>query len=141
MQVHPHAGAGVVGVAGMHLPVDVVPAAQQVDPLFVELAHGHTGGGGAHGGGGGADEQVLGGSGTGIKTSPELHLPDLVTGPGLQHLDPDLVGWGHMHCGAGTAAQVPSMRLSGLGQHVFPLRVGQGQLLMLGLHLPVLVVA
>ena len=67
MQVQPHAGAGVVGVVGMHLPVDVVPAAQHVDPLFVGLLHGHIGGaGGAHGDGGGdgADEHVLGGSGT-----------------------------------------------------------------------------
>ena len=53
IQVQPHAGAGVEGVVGMHLPVDVVPAAQQVDPDFDGAAHAHiAGGGGTHGAGG-----------------------------------------------------------------------------------------
>ena len=53
MQVQPHAGAGVVGVVGMHLPVPVVPAAQHFDPLREGDAHAHiAGGGGTHGAGG-----------------------------------------------------------------------------------------
>ena len=127
MHVQPHAGA--VAGAPRHLPVAVNPAeSQHVLPDIVGKAHGHiAGGGGTQGGGGGDDEQVFGGSGTMATTSPALHLPDAVTGPGLQHLDPDFVGWGHMHCGAGMAVQVP-LPSSAYGQHVLPDLLGNGQL-------------
>ena len=54
---------------------------------------------------------------------------------------PDLVGWAQPHCGAGMEAHVPSIWLSGESQHVLPDTVGYGQLAVVTLHLPVLVVA
>ena len=56
-------------------------------------------------------------------------------------MDPDLVGWTQPHCGAGMEAHVPSIWLSGDGQHLDPDFVGNWQLELVTTHLPVPVVA
>ena len=116
IQVQPHAGAGVVSVVGMHLPVEVVPAAQQVDPDFEGVSHAHiAGGGGTHGAGGDGGENGNGGGARAEHGGGGDGGGGAGAGGGGEHTAGGGAGGGQVLGGSGTGTAVsPALHLPDL---------------------------